>query len=430
VKGSILHIHWTFPPTTGGVESYLLDVARLQARDGWRVTVLTGEDAPLTDPSYEVVSTEMLDINRARAAFVSGAASAAAPLAELVLGLVSSRDVSVIHGHNLHHFSPTPALAVDEVRNAARIPTHHTFHETWPDVLTAQPIYRGWEGNYAISNFVGAGCETLIGYRPEVLRLGVDTERFTMFSPPFKDRQAFRILHPARLLPWKGVDVSIEALRLLRDWDFDARLILTDTQRIADWDEALPSYRRRLLALVRDNHLTPHVAFVSAPYAQMASLYNAVDVVLYPTIKDEPFGLVPLEAMACGRPVVASTSGGIVESVENGVTGWLVAPSDPEALARKIADLLSEPDRAAAMGLAGRRRVEEMFSAETHVWALGERYARPRRAAEQEAGSDPGARAARGPEQGTSGTSPSSLESPLVRAGPPRLSHAPGCRTQ
>jgi glycosyltransferase involved in cell wall biosynthesis len=378
VKGSVLHIHWTFPPTTGGVESYLSDLARLQARDGWRVTVLTGENAPLTDPSYEVVSTEMLDLNRARAAFVSGAAPAVAPLAEMLLGLVRSRGVNVIHGHNLHHFSPTPAVAVDEARSIAEVAVHHTFHETWPDVLTAQPIYRGWEGNYAISNFVSAGCETLIGYRPEVLHLGVDSERFTMLTPPFRRRPVFRILHPARLLPWKGVHISIEALRLLRDRGFDARLILTDTQRIADWDEALPGYKHRLLALVRDHRLTPHVAFVSASYAEMTGIYNAVDVVLYPTIKDEPFGLVPLEAMACGRPVVASSSGGIVESVRNGVTGWLVAPGDPEALAGKVVDLLGEPDRAAAMGLAGRRRVEEMFSAEAHMRALTERYARPR----------------------------------------------------
>lgn len=376
MTGGVLHIHWTFPPTTGGVESYLSDVARLQARDGWRVTVLTGEDAPLTDPSYEVVSTEMLDLNRARAALAFD--GAAASLADMMLRLVASRGVSVIHGHNLHHFSPAPALALDEVRTAASVATHHTFHETWPDVLAAQPIYRGWEGNYAISNFVAAGCETLIGYRPEVLHLGVDTERFAMRSPPFRDRPVFRILHPARLLPWKGVHVSIEALRLLRDRGFDARLIVTDTQRIADWDEALPGYRRKLVALVRDHRLTSQVAFVSASYAQMPSLYNAVDVVLYPTIKDEPFGLVPLEAMACGRPVVASSSGGIVESVRNGVTGWLAAPGDPESLAGKIADLLSEPGRAAAMGLAGRRRVEEMFSAEAHIRALAERYARPR----------------------------------------------------
>jgi D-inositol-3-phosphate glycosyltransferase len=94
------------------------------------------------------------------------------------------------------------------------------------------------------------------------------------------------------------------------------------------------------------------------------------DVVLYPTIKDEPFGLVPIEAMACGRPVVASNCGGIVESVQSGVTGWLAAPGDSEALAERIAALLNEPDEAAAMGLAGRRRVEEMFGAEAYLRAL------------------------------------------------------------
>jgi glycosyltransferase involved in cell wall biosynthesis len=204
----------------------------------------------------------------------------------------------------------------------------------------------------------------------------VDTERFALRSPPFQERPYFRILHPARLLPWKGVDVSIRALRLVRDRGFDARLILTDTQRIADWHEAMPGYRRELLDLVRDARLTSQVTFVSVSYAEMPALYNGVDVVLYPTIKDEPSGLVPLEAMACGRPVVASSSGGIVESVQDGVTGRLAPPGDPNALAEKIAELLSNPDRGVRMGLAGRRRVEGMFSAESHLAALAERYTR------------------------------------------------------
>ena len=89
----------------------------------------------------------------------------------------------------------------------------------------------------------------------------------------------------------------------------------------------------------------------------------------------EPFGIINLEAMACRAPVVASATGGILEVVVDGETGYLVGfeadpvttfPSDPEKFSRdlagKVAELLADRERARAFGEAGRRRVEEMFS--------------------------------------------------------------------
>jgi glycosyltransferase involved in cell wall biosynthesis len=373
VTCGVLHIHWTFLPTTGGVESYLFDLARLQARKGRRVTILTGEAYPEQDAAYEVISSEMLVLETAREALIADRPPVGA-LKALLLELVASREVGVIHGHNLHHFSPAPAIALEEIRALLNIAVHHTFHETWPDVLTNTPVYQNWQGNYAISAFIRDQCANWIGYRPEILHLGVDTERFQIMQPPFRNASRFCILHPARLLPWKGVHLSIQALRLLRDQGWDARLILTDTKRIADWDHALPAYREKLLTLVDSLGLGSNVEFVSAAYADMPTLYNTVDVVLYPTIKDEPLGLVPLEAMACGRPVVASRSGGIVESVVHGTTGYLVRPDDAVELAQRIALLLSNPRGSIAMGASGRRRVEESFSAEAHATALTQRY--------------------------------------------------------
>jgi glycosyltransferase involved in cell wall biosynthesis len=70
----------------------------------------------------------------------------------------------------------------------------------------------------------------------------------------------------------------------------------------------------------------------------------------------EPFGMVPLEAMACGRPVVASAVGGIVDTVVDGATGTLVRPQRPDMLAHALRRLLSDPVRRAGYGLAGRER--------------------------------------------------------------------------
>ena len=81
----------------------------------------------------------------------------------------------------------------------------------------------------------------------------------------------------------------------------------------------------------------------------------------------EGLGTSLLDAMAFRRPVVATAAGGIVEAVDDGVTGRLVPPRDPEALAAALLELLDDPDRAAQMGLCGRRRFEERFTADRMV---------------------------------------------------------------
>ena len=88
----------------------------------------------------------------------------------------------------------------------------------------------------------------------------------------------------------------------------------------------------------------------------------------------EPFGIVPLEAMACGVPVVASAVGGQIDSVVDGVTGLHVPPRDPEALAGALRGLLDDPGRRAALGAAGRRRAQERFAFDRIAAATREVY--------------------------------------------------------
>ncbi len=75
----------------------------------------------------------------------------------------------------------------------------------------------------------------------------------------------------------------------------------------------------------------------------------------------EPFGIVPLEAMACGRPVVGAAVGGLLDTVAPGVTGELVKPRDPDAVAAAVRRLLDEPERRAAYGRDGRQRAVERY---------------------------------------------------------------------
>lgn len=107
----------------------------------------------------------------------------------------------------------------------------------------------------------------------------------------------------------------------------------------------------------------PNVTWIPkmVPVEDVVQLYTHAAVFVCPSVY-EPFGLINLEAMACGTAVVASAVGGILEVVEDGATGLLVPPARPDDLAGAIRKLLDDPDRARAMGQAGRRRVEEKFS--------------------------------------------------------------------
>jgi glycosyltransferase involved in cell wall biosynthesis len=374
----IAHVHWAFPPTTGGVESHLADLARLQAAAGHSVTVVTGEPRPLDGPNYAVVSCALLELDHARAH--TGDRAYEETLRATLGRLFSQLKVDVIHGHNLHHFAPEPALVLDALRHELHFALHHTFHETWPDLLHETPIYRSWDANYTVSRFVQSECVTRLGFRPILLSPGVDAARFRTTRATFsRAGEAPLIVHPARLLPWKGVHVTVRALAALRAEGLTARLLLTDTQRIADWDRELAGYRGDVLGLVeslglRDVELRP------VPYAEMPALYEEADIVVYPTVGKEPFGLVPLEAMSCERAVVASISGGIAETVVDGQTGYVVEPGDADALAARLAALLRDPDLARRLGRAGRARVLAAFDLRRHVSTLEGLYRRSLRA--------------------------------------------------
>ena len=94
----------------------------------------------------------------------------------------------------------------------------------------------------------------------------------------------------------------------------------------------------------------------------------------------EPFGITPLEAMACGTPVIGSAVGGIKYSVVDGVTGYLVPPHDAAALAERLAHLHANPSLAQALGRAGIRRVRSLFTWERVARQLADVYAAVRRA--------------------------------------------------
>lgn len=151
----------------------------------------------------------------------------------------------------------------------------------------------------------------------------------------------------------KGHDVALEAVARARRTFPDLRLLV-----IGDGPE-----RERLEATARSLSLESAVIFAGrqSAMADVASGLAACDLLCMPSVTREGLGLALLEAMAMGKPVVASDLEGIAEVVEVGETGWLVRPHDPVMLADGIERLLADRSRCRLMGREGRRRVEQLF---------------------------------------------------------------------
>jgi glycosyltransferase involved in cell wall biosynthesis len=113
---------------------------------------------------------------------------------------------------------------------------------------------------------------------------------------------------------------------------------------------------------------------------ELATELAEASVVVLPSLWPEPFGLVGIEALAAGRPAVASATGGIGDWLEHGVNGLGVPPGDVDALVDALNELLADPERQRLMGIAGRETVTRRFSEQTHLEALLEGYRQARAA--------------------------------------------------
>jgi glycosyltransferase involved in cell wall biosynthesis len=174
----------------------------------------------------------------------------------------------------------------------------------------------------------------------------------------------------AQLSPWKGQDTAIEALRLLREQDLDAHLLLIGEAkflaRATRFDnEAYVSGLRRL---VSEAGLENRVSWLGER-DDVPQLIRALDVLLLPS-HEEPFGRALLEAMALEVPVLATSVGGPPELVTEGIDGYLVPPREPAAWAQGVLRIIGGPARGRALGRAARVRVAEAFDANDHAAAM------------------------------------------------------------
>jgi glycosyltransferase involved in cell wall biosynthesis len=191
--------------------------------------------------------------------------------------------------------------------------------------------------------------------RATIVPCGVDTSVFTPRGPVAPRSERPRLVVLGRLVERKGQDDAVRALRAVPD----AELVVVGGPP-ADAVDADPEVRR-LRAIAETEGVADRLVFAgSVPRDDVPAWVRSADVVLAVPWY-EPFGITPLEAMACGRPVVATAVGGLQDSVVDGVTGDLVPPRDPDALGKALAALLADDERRAAYGAAGVRRARARY---------------------------------------------------------------------
>ncbi len=198
------------------------------------------------------------------------------------------------------------------------------------------------------------------------------------------------VLHVGRMVPRKGVDNVIRGFaRLTREHEIAARLLIVGGESDTP-DPATTPEIGRLMAIAAAEGVAERVTFTGRRGREALKTYYSAADIFVTTPWYEPFGITPLEAMACGTPVVGSNVGGIKFTVRDGETGYLVPPNDPDALGERLAHLYTHPKVLGVYRRQAIRRANDLFTWKRVADAMAVLYeqvmtaARPERVAEAE----------------------------------------------
>ncbi len=370
---------------SGGQNVYVAQIAKHLARLGYLVDIFTRRDSEFQEQVVDwMPGVRVIHVPAGPAHFVPK--EAMLPFMEqfgrFVIRFARRQKIPYDLMHANFFMS---GMVARQVRKSLGIPFVMTFHalgrvrrlnqkeaDAFPDIRFAIEERLMQEADRIIAECPQdqADMEQLYGApteRIDVVPCGFDPDEFWPVTLDARQQLGFSqdefiVVQLGRMVPRKGVDNVIRAIAILKhQYQIRARLLVVGGNAEHPDPVATPELGR-LMALTQSLAVEDCVTFTGQRRREQLRYYYSAANVFVTTPWYEPFGITPVEAMACGTPVVGTAVGGIKTTVVDGETGCLVPPNDPEALAERLAWLQRHPHIAQRMGWAGMRRAYQHFT--------------------------------------------------------------------
>ena len=335
----------------GGVAAHISQLSQQFIRMGHQVTILAPHSPSREGPE----GSTFVPLGRS-VPIPSGGSIARLSLSvwlhRRVKDLLSRERFDIVHLHE--PLMPVLPLFALQCSNALNVGTFHAFYGRFRNYGWSHPILKYWfrklDGLIAVSPAARQYASRFFPGEYRIIPNGIDVDHFSAERPPIPELNdgKLNILFVGRLEKRKGLRHLLEAYGTLK-WDFkDIRLLVVGPGNL-DKD----CYR-----VLNERNLQDVVFLGSVPYRELPCYYKSAHICCAPATGRESFGIVLLEAMASGTPIVASHNEGYSAVLNHGEQGLLVPPRDSAALTEALALLIRDAGMRCEMGKLGRQAVE------------------------------------------------------------------------
>jgi D-inositol-3-phosphate glycosyltransferase len=381
---------------TGGQNVYVAQLAKYLASQGYVVDVYTRRDDIEIDEIVNwIPGVRVIHINAGpKANIIKEEMLQYMPeFKSNMLQFIISRHLHYALVHANFFMSALVAMGIKEELDIPFVVTFHALghvrrlHQAGNDKF---PVERLTIEKAAVDEAAGIIAECPQDRDDLIEYYGADEQKITIIPCGFSDAEFYPIkkevarrltrlpqhdhilLQLGRMVPRKGIDNVIKALAYLPESAKHYRLVIVGGEKEL---EKCDEYKR-LMEIAMKYGVEQMVKFIGPRDRDLLKYYYAAADVFITTPWYEPFGITPLEAMACGTPVIGSNVGGVKYSVADNITGALVPPNDPQALAQKLFELINDQNKLQQMGQNAIEHVNTNFTWKKVAEQVGALYRR------------------------------------------------------